>query len=148
MPRIDLANVSVIEDTSEYGPDAQTCLLLLWNVEYGAIECVQQYIWWYTSRKLFCNILTSCEPASPVDIYEQFKDDMSDDFLRKRSQALNLSEDEAREVAYNDLLHFLNDELGNSNKSNSDYKLPMPRIDLANLSVIEDTSEYDPDAET
>ena len=61
---------------------------------------------------------------------------------------MNLSEDEARTLAYNDLLHFLNDELGNSNKNNADYKLPMPRIDLANLSVIEDTSEYDPDAET
>ena len=61
---------------------------------------------------------------------------------------MDLLEYEARELAYNDVLHFLNDELGNSNTSNSDYKLPMPRIDLANVSVIEDTSEYDPDAET
>ena len=70
-----------------------------------------------TIRKLFYNILTSCEPASPADIYEQFKDDMSDDFLRIRSRALNLSEDEAIEVAYNDLLHSLNDKLGNNNKN-------------------------------
>ena len=98
-------------------------------------------------RKLFCSILINCEPASPAAIYEQFKDDMSEDFLRKRRQALNLSDDEAREIAYNDLLHFLNDDLGQCNKGNANYKLPIPREDLASLDVIEDTSEYDPDAQ-
>ena len=89
-------------------------LFLLLHLDNQSIDCLneaREVAVARTIHKLFCNILTCCEPASPADIYDQFKDDMSDDFLRIRSQALNLSEDEAREVAYNDLLHFLNDEL-------------------------------------
>ena len=87
---------------------------------------------------MFCTILTNCFPANPSAIYELFKDDMSEDFLRDRGSALNLSQDQIQELAYNDLLHALNIELQNSRRCNADFKLAMPREDLDSLNTIED----------
>ena len=78
-----------------------------------------------TIRKLFCEILTNCVPASPSNIYEMFKDDMREDFVRQRGTALNLTEEQVQELAYNDLLHTLNVELQNNRKCNIDFKLAM-----------------------
>ena len=45
-------------------------------------------------RILFCTILLQCDPTSPEVLYEKFKSDMSEDFLRKRRSALNLTSDD------------------------------------------------------
>ena len=42
-------------------------------------------------RGLFCNIVLHCVPARPGELYEIFKEEMSSDFFRTRSLALNLT---------------------------------------------------------
>ena len=64
-----------------------------------------------TICKLFCAILTNCVPASPSNLYEMSKDDRREDFLRQRGTTLNLTKEQAQELAYNTLLHTLNIEL-------------------------------------
>ena len=84
-------------------------------------------------------------PAKPASIHFQFKDEMSADFWRKRNSALNLSQDEIREVSYNDLLLSLNAEFERHGKTNETFKIPMPE-QLRDVAHIEDPADCDPDA--
>ena len=88
-------------------------VLNLCEDDYQWIECLQESVTIAHTkmiRRLFCNIALFCMPANPGSIYSQLKDEMSSDFLRRRGSALNLSQDEVRQVSYNDLLLSLNDE--------------------------------------
>ena len=96
-------------------------------------------------RRLFCNIALFCMPANPGSIYSQIKDEMSSDFLRRRGSVLNLSQDEVRQVSYNDFLLSLNDEFERHGKSNATFKIPMPE-QLHDVHHIEDPSDYETDA--
>ncbi len=95
-------------------------------------------------RKLFCTILLECEPTSPKILYKKFRADMSEDFLRTRQASLNLTEDEIDALRYNDLLIEINNYLNDHDKSNSSYNLPMPDDSLNDISIIDDSDEYDP----
>ena len=57
-----------------------------------------------------------------------------------------MTEEESRDVSYNDLLLALDNYFGDYNRCNADFKLAMPRLHLQNVDIIEDPSDHDPDA--
>ena len=97
-------------------------------------------------RQLFANILLHCQPSDPLSIYNQFRDAMSEDFLRNRRTALNLTEVEIQQLAWNDLLLALTRFLEQGGTTNEAFNIPMPDNMLNNTSIIEDEMEYDESA--
>ena len=100
----------------------------------------------YSIRCLFSNIVLHCHPTGPAELYQQFKDAMSEDFLYKRRNILNLTDDQKTMMAYNDLLSELNNFFLQLGKTNSTFYIPMPE-QISTPVVIEDTSDFDPNAE-
>ena len=68
--------------------------------------------------------------------------------MRKRRHALNYSEDEKQQLAWNDLLIDLNSYLEQGDMSNNDFNVLMPDESLQDVTMIEDSMEHDPDAES
>ena len=95
---------------------------------------------------LFANLLLHCQPSDPLTMYNQFRDSMSEDFLRRRMSALNLTESERHQLAWNDLLSELNYYLERGCMTNADFDIPMPDNSLQDVVIIEDGMEHDPDA--
>ena len=73
---------------------------------------------------------------------------MSKDYPKKRRRSLNLTEEEIRELSYNDFLLALDNEFQYRNKYNADFKLGMPRENLENVHIVEDSTEFDPNADS
>ena len=102
----------------------------------------------YSICCLFCNIVLHCHPTQPDKLFSQFKDAMSDDFLYKRRNILNISDDRKRLLSYNDLLFAINDLFSQQRKSNADFGIDMPDDELASSkNAIETATEFDPNAE-
>jgi len=96
-------------------------------------------------RQLFCNILLQCEPSDPRGLFDIFQDAMSEDFLHRRSQSVIHSEDEIRNLVYNDVLCCLDESFQEQNKTNTDFSLPEPNYQLMVQNILEE-SEMDPNA--
>ena len=82
-------------------------------------------------RKLFAIILTSCEPSSPVGLWDAFKEHLSEDFLFQHREATNNQDAPFSDVIYNRALCRLEDAvrlLGG--ESLSTYDLPLPNRDI------------------
>ena len=75
-------------------------------------------------RIMFCNILINCSPLLPSSLLARFGDAMAEDFLHKRINTPNVTEEEAQSQARNDLLLFIKIRLMQANKSMSDFNLP------------------------
>ena len=68
---------------------------------------------------------------------------MSKDCLRNRRTALNLTETEIRELAWNDLLLELSRYLEEGGATNKVFNIPTPDHRLHNASVLEGKMEHD-----
>ena len=115
------------------------------------IDCLEEAVAISVPRaicQLFANILLHCQPSDPKAMYDQLCNAMSEDFLRKRSHALNYSEDEKQRLAWNDLLVDLNSYLEQGDMSNNDFNIPMPNESLQDVTMIEDSMEHDLDAQS
>ena len=77
-----------------------------------------------TIRDLFSNILLHCNPTKPEDLYEKYKEDMSDDFRLKRSDDIAITDEIREQLVINNLLDYLCKKLKEGNKDNSDYNIP------------------------
>ena len=113
------------------------------------IDCLEEAVAISIPRaicQLFANILLHCQPSDPTVLCDQFCNDMSEDFLRKRRHALNYSENEKQRLAWNNLLMDLNSYLEQGDMSNNDFNIPMPDESLQDVTMIEDSMEHDPDA--
>ena len=99
-------------------------------------------------RDLSCSLLINCDVTYPETMLDEFASGMSEDLLRKRQHsAVNLSDDQLKELAHNDLLASLNSLLEQFGKSNSSFNIAMPDPNLHYNTISVDT-EHDPDAET
>ena len=78
-------------------------------------------------RSLFAVILTWCEPSNPLDIYEQHKESMAEDFLHQQRTRLSNMELGFNEDVFNLALNDLQDRvLTMGGRQLSDYGLPQP----------------------
>ena len=78
-------------------------------------------------RSLFAVILTWCEPSNPLDIYEQHKESMTEDFLHQQRTRLGNMELGFDEDVFNLALNDLQDRvLSMGGRQLSDYGLPQP----------------------
>ena len=78
-------------------------------------------------RSLFAVILTWCEPSNPLDIYEQHKESMAEDFLHQQRTRLGNMELGFNEDVFNLALNNLQDRvLSMGGRQLSDYGLPQP----------------------
>ena len=102
----------------------------------------------YAICHLFANLLLHCQPSDPRALYGQFCDSMSEDFLRKRKHALNLSDSEKKCQSLNYLLLDLNHHLEQGAMSNADFNIPVPDNSLQEVTIVDDSMEHDPDAKT
>ena len=112
------------------------------------IKCMEESALFKNARALrdiFCCILINCEPADPLALFELFSNDMMEDFLYKRRGNTDMSDEEKKKFAFNDLLLTLNDTLDQHGKSNIDYMLSMPD-DSLQADAIDYDIEYDPNA--
>ena len=76
---------------------------------------------------LFAVILTWCEPSNPLDIYEQHKESMSEDFLHQQRTQLGNVELGFDEDVFNLALNDLQDRvLSMGGRQLSDFGLPQP----------------------
>ena len=76
---------------------------------------------------LFVVILTWCEPSNPLDIYEQHKESMAEDFLHQQRARLGNMELGFNEDVFNLALNDLQDRvLSMGGRQLSDYGLPQP----------------------
>lgn len=66
-------------------------------------------------RQLFCTILAYCSPTNPKELFLQFEDELTEDFVKIRK----LSKESARQL----LLNVLNSELESIGKGIKDYQL-------------------------
>ena len=62
-------------------------------------------------RSLFAVILTWCEPSNPLDIYEQHKESMAEDFLHQHRTPLGNMELGFNEDVFNLALNDLQDRV-------------------------------------
>jgi hypothetical protein len=62
-------------------------------------------------RDLFVLILLNCSPANPGDLWEKFKNNMSEDFLYSFKVAYNNDQFEFNDIIYNLALNQINDQL-------------------------------------
>ena len=99
-----------------------------------------------TIRDLFCNILLHCNPTKPEDLYEKYKEDMSDDFRLKRSDDIAITDEIREQLVINDLLDYLCKKLKECDKVNSDFNIPMPDMSLIR-ETLNTSMEVDPEAE-
>ena len=99
-----------------------------------------------TIRDLFCNILLHCNPTKPEDLYEKYKEDMSDDFRLKRSDDIAITDEIREQLVINDLLDYLCKKLKECDKINSDFNIPMPDMSLIR-ETLNTSMEVDPEAE-
>ena len=97
-------------------------------------------------RDLFCNILLHCMPTKPEDLYEKYKDAMSEDFRRIRSEDIALTDDLREQLVINDLLDYLSKKLKEGDKDNSEFNIPMPDARLIR-EAMNTSMEVDPQAE-
>ena len=86
---------------------------------------------------MFANILLHWQPSDPLSIYNEFRDDTSEDFLRNRGTALNLTDTEIQELAWNDLLLELSRYLEEGGANNKVFNIPTPDQRLDNVSIVE-----------
>ena len=100
-------------------------------------------------RALFTIILRDCQPAQPVQLWEQFREFICDDLkhaLRRLGRDTPTDED-----AYDYGLHLINILLHSSNKSLSDYPpMPLPQMDWQHLvgnRLIAEQRDYDVEEE-
>ena len=91
-------------------------------------------------RYCFANILLHCWPVGPKELFDEFAHHMSEDYERKRRQNTNLSEDDIRRYARNDLLRNLNDILSEQEKSNAYFNIDMPE-DIDEPDVVTDNAD-------
>ena len=91
-------------------------------------------------RYCFANILLHCWPVGPRELFDEFEHHLSEDYKRKRRQNTNLTEDDIRRYAKNDLLRDLNDILREQEKTNGDFNIDMPE-DLDEPDVVTDNAD-------
>ena len=97
-------------------------------------------------RDLFCHILLVCMPTKPEDLYEKYKEPMSDDFQKDRSKDAALTDELRKQLVTNDLLVYLCKKLQEGDKVNSQFNIPMPDESLTR-ETLNTSMEVDPDAE-
>ena len=97
-------------------------------------------------RALFVTVLTFCEPSEPLNLFEQHKNSLGDDFKRKRHRQ-GISENAIEKAALNDVLCDLNNRLQQHGYTTVDFGLPVAdyrqqhQLDLS-------ADQMDPDAGT
>ena len=94
-------------------------------------------------RDLFCTIIFDCHPTDPARLFEMFADTMSEDFEHKRSKDPRYCTAITKQLARNDLLCALNENLKVHNQTNDHYGIPMPDESLQKL---DNDDEFDPHA--
>ena len=77
-------------------------------------------------RLLFCSILLHGEPALPQQLYEKYEDEMMSVFIHRLNYVPNLSYEEKKARAKNQLLCFIDETFFEENKSNRDFDIPEP----------------------
>jgi hypothetical protein len=100
----------------------------------------------YAIRDLFCTIIYSGDVADPIKLFNRFKDDMKEDFDRRRRKRTYGDRDcdlDMESLSTNDLLIALNDYFKQFNRSNAFYNLPMPD---ETLTLFDRKGELDPHA--
>jgi hypothetical protein len=136
----------------EHPDNKSACIALnLCESDKQWVDCLKEAVFMSVPRsirQLFVNILLHCQPSDPLSIYNEFRNDMSEDFLRNRRTALNLTETEIQELAWNDLLLELSRYLEEGGASNDVFNIPTPDQSLNNVSIIEDEMEHDATAGT
>ena len=96
---------------------------------------------------MFYNILINYSPQLPLSLLARFGDEMAEDFLNKRRNTPNITEEEAQSQARNDLLLFIENRLMQANKSMSDFNFPIPSHENEDLEFYR-AGEVDPEART
>ena len=97
-------------------------------------------------RALFVTVLTFCEPAEPLRLYDQHWESLSEDFRRRR-QLQGVSQDAVEGASLNDLLCDLNDRLQQHGRSTVDFGLAEADYRQRNQLDIS-ADQLDPDAAT
>jgi len=88
---------------------------------HNTLNEAESYQMPYQLGQLFVIICIFCEPSDPLDLWEKHSFGMIEDFLHS-----GLSE----EISINMALDKINDLLNVHGKSNTDFYLPMPDIEL------------------
>ncbi|KAL7481391.1 hypothetical protein ACHAW6_009557 [Cyclotella cf. meneghiniana] len=101
----------------------------------------------FVIQELFCNILLNCNPTNPRTIFEQLSSSMREGFVKHREGILNLTDDEVEIIAFNDLLHAINNTLEDRGKTNSYFGIDMPSETEDSEEII-DEAEFDPQAQS
>lgn len=102
----------------------------------------------FVIRQLFANILLHCNPTDPKAIFDQFADAMKEDFVHRRSGALNLTAETINKLAMNDLLKTMNSIFEDYAKTNDSFGIDMPDDTMEDIEEIFDEAEFDPDADS
>ena len=100
-------DLRTIEDV-EHPDNKSACIALnLCESDKQWVDCLNEAVFMsvpHSIRQFFVNMLLHCQPIDPLSIYNVFRDDTSEDCLRNRKAALNLTDTEIQELARNDLL--------------------------------------------
>ena len=87
-------------------------------------------------RCLFAQLLLFCNPSSPLQLWRQHWDQLTDDVLRtRRAQAQNPALDLTREQIDAIALFHVQDLLSHHGRSLADFGIPVPEFDVATLGL-------------
>ena len=100
-------------------------------------------------RSLFVTILVFGEPAQPIDLWEKYKESMGEDIKRNGSMYFRGSQEELQKCVQNDVLKYLQEELGTLSTCLENFGLPIPQEGIRSLCISKAIQEetYDVEAQ-